>query len=174
MPLVSPHLAFRKTRCSLSVSSPWMGSANRAIRILAQLEFAKLHAQGVDQQQTSDQRLARAQNQLDGFRRLHHADQSGQNAQHSTFRAGRHQSRRWRLGIQAAIARPFFGGENAGLAFKAEDRAINVWLAGEHAGIIHQITRGKIVCSVHNDVKVGKDSSAFWLVRRVSKVFTFT
>src|SRR5207244_13429533 len=57
------------------------------------------------------------------------------------------QSRRWRLGIEAAIARSFFGGEDAGLAFKAEDRSVDVRLAGEHAGVVHQVARGKVIRS---------------------------
>ena len=87
------------------------------------------------------------------FGRLNHADQSGQNSEHSAFGARRHQSRRWRLGIQAAIARAFFGRENAGLAFEAENRAVNVGLAGEHAGVVHQIAGGKIVGAVGDDVE---------------------
>src|SRR5271166_5177850 len=39
-----------------------MRAANRAIGILAQLQFAKLHAQCIDQQQPSDKRLARTEN----------------------------------------------------------------------------------------------------------------
>ena len=67
-------------------------AANRAIGILAQLEFAELHAERVDQQQTPDQRIACAENQLDDFGGLDHADQSRKNAQHSAFGAGGNQS----------------------------------------------------------------------------------
>ena len=91
------------------------------------------------------------------FRRLNHADQSGQNAQHSTFGAGRNKARRWRLGIQAAIAWAIFGGKDAGLAFEAENRAVDVRLAGEHAGVVDQIARGEIVGAVDDDVEVAKD-----------------
>ena len=57
--------------------------------------------------------------QLDCFGCLNYAHETGQNSQHSTFRARGNKARRWRLGIQAAIARPVFRGKNAGLAFKA-------------------------------------------------------
>ena len=127
--------------------------ACRAIRILAQLELAKFHGQRVDQQQPPDQWIACAQNQLDGFRRLNHSYQSGQNSQHSAFRAGWNQSRRWRLRIQAAIAWAFFGRENTRLPFEAEDRSINIRLAGEHAGVIHQIASRKVVRAVGDDVE---------------------
>ena len=133
-----------------------MRAAGRAIGILAQLEFAELHVQRIDQQQPADQRLAFAQNQLDDFGRLHHADQSGQNSQHAAFGAGWHQSRRWRLGIQAAVARAFLGREDAGLAFEAENRSVDIRLAGEHAGVVHQIARGKVVGAVGDDVELAK------------------
>ncbi len=48
-------------------------AADRAIRVLAQLQLAELHSESVHQQQASDQRLARAQNQLDRLGGLHHA-----------------------------------------------------------------------------------------------------
>ena len=64
-----------------------MRAADRAIGILAQLQFAELHAQRIDQEQSSGERIALPQNQLDGFGGLNHADQPGQNAEHSTLRA---------------------------------------------------------------------------------------
>src|SRR4029077_12728712 len=134
-----------------------VSSANHAIRILAQLEFAELHAQRIHQQQPPDQRLAAAKNQLNGFRRLDQAYQAGQNAEHAALGARRHKPWRWRLRIQAAIARSVFGRKNTGLAFEPENRSINVGLAGEYAGVIHQKTRRKVVCSVNDDVEVRKD-----------------
>ena len=133
-----------------------MSSADRAIRILAQLEFAELHVQGIDQQQAANQGFAFAQNQLDDFGGLHHADQPRQDAQHSALGAGRHQARRWWLGIQAAIARAFFGREHAGLAFEAENRSVDIRFAGKHAGIIHQVAGGKIVGAVGDDVELAE------------------
>jgi hypothetical protein len=64
-----------------------MRSARRAVRVLAQLQLAKLHPQGIDQQQPPDQRFARAQDQLDHFGGLHHAHQSRKNPEHSAFGA---------------------------------------------------------------------------------------
>src|SRR6185295_8016765 len=133
-----------------------MSSASRAVRILAQLEFAELHVQCVDQQQPANQRRTLAQNQLDDFSSLHHAHQPGQNAQDSALGAGRHQSGRWGLGIEAAVARTFLGREDAGLSFEAEDRTIDVRSAGKHASVIHQIAGGKVVCAVGDDVELAK------------------
>ncbi len=98
-----------------------MRAAHRALGIFAQLKLAELHTQGINQQQASNQRITIAQNQFDDFGGLDYSDQSGQNSQDSAFGAGRHQPRRWRLGIQAAVARALFCSEDAGLAFEAEN-----------------------------------------------------
>ncbi|MBM2805599.1 MAG: hypothetical protein HW419_3492, partial [Deltaproteobacteria bacterium] len=50
---------------------------------------------------------------------------------------------RWRLGIQATIARAFAGIENRRLAFELKDAAMNVGLAREHAGVVDQVARRK-------------------------------
>ena len=98
-----------------------MLAAHRAIRIFAQLEFPELHGQRIDQQQTSDERIPFAQDQLDDFRGLHHPYQTRKDAKHAAFGAGRHQAGRWRLRIKAAVARTIFGGKDTGLALKAEN-----------------------------------------------------
>jgi hypothetical protein len=87
---------------------------------------------------------------------LHHAHQPRKDAKHSPFRAGWNQSGRRRLRIQAAIAGAFLGGKHAGLAFEAKDRTVNIGLAGEHAGIVDQITRGEVVGAVGDDVELAK------------------
>src|SRR5260370_33103603 len=93
-------------------------AAGGAIGILAQLQFAELHAEGIDQQQSSGERIALPQNQLDGLGRLNHADEPRQNPENSAFRARRHQAGRWRLGIETAIAWSFFGRDHASLGLK--------------------------------------------------------
>ena len=65
---------------------------------------------------------------MDGFRRLDQADRARQNSQHPAFGAARHQARRWRLGIQAAIARAALIREHRGLAFEPEDGSVDVRL----------------------------------------------
>ena len=64
-----------------------MRAADGAVRVLAQLEFAELHTQRVNQQQATDERLAFAEDQLDDFRGLYHTHQSGQDAEHPALRA---------------------------------------------------------------------------------------
>ena len=104
-------------------------AADRAVGILAQLQRAEGHAQCVDQQETAHKGLSYLQNQLDRLGRLDHADQAGQNAEHATLRAARHQARRRRLRVQAAVARALRQAEHARLALKAEDRSVGVRLA---------------------------------------------
>src|SRR5580704_2976175 len=114
-------------------------AAGRAVGILTQFELAELHAQRIDEKQPPDEWVTLAKNQLDDFSRLNHTDQSGQNAQHSTFGAGGNQTRRRRLGIQAPVAWAILRSKNAGLSFEADNRAVHIGLAGKHAGIVYQI-----------------------------------
>src|SRR5271170_7262597 len=134
-----------------------MRAADRAIGILAQLEFAELHAQRVDQQQAADERLTHAENQLDHFGGLHHAHQTGQNAEHSAFGARWNQAGRWWLPIEAAVAGAVFGGEHTSLALEAKDRSVDVRLAREHATVIHQVAGGKIIGAVSDDIEIAKE-----------------
>ena len=129
-------------------------AADRALGILAQLQFAEAHAERIDQQQAADERVAFAQNELDDLSGLDDADQAGQNAQHAAFSATRHQAGRRRLRIEAAVAGAVLGREDAGLAFKAEDRAVRIRLAQQYAGIVDQVARGKVVGAVGDDVVV--------------------
>src|SRR6185437_15588882 len=134
-----------------------MGAADRAFRIFMQFQFAKTHGQRIDQQQPPDQRLSRTEDQLDDFRRLNDSQQARQNSQHPAFRTRRNKSRRWRLRIQAAIARTFLSAEHARLPFKTKDRGIRVRLSRQHARIVHQVPRWEIVSAVRDDVEILED-----------------
>src|SRR5579883_543532 len=113
-----------------------MVTANRAIGISAQAQFTEAHAQRVEQQQAAGKRFAGAKNQLDRLHGLERAHNSGKDAQHATFCAGRHKSgRRW-FRIQAAVAGSALIMKDGALAFEAEDRAVNVGLIQQHARII--------------------------------------
>src|SRR5208282_5091667 len=46
--------------------------------------------------------------------------------------------------------------KHAGLAFESEDRAIDIWLLEQHAGVVGEIAGREIVRPVHDDV-VGPD-----------------
>src|SRR5215469_3518061 len=53
-----------------------MRAACRAIGIFPQFEFAEFHAEGIDQQQPADERVALTEDQLDGLGSLNHPDQA--------------------------------------------------------------------------------------------------
>ena len=74
-----------------------MLAANRALRIAAQTDFAEAALECVVQEIAADERLADPEHELDRFRRLHRADDSGQDAEDAGFRAGRRELRRRRL-----------------------------------------------------------------------------
>src|SRR2546425_451830 len=83
---------------------------------------------------------------------LPHVDDARQHAEHAAFGAARDESRRRRLGIQAAIARTVLGREYRRLAFETEDAAVGVRLAGQHARVVDQIACRKIVRAVDDHV----------------------
>ena len=89
-----------------------MGPAHRALRILCELELTELELEGIEQDQAPDQRLAHPQNQLDGLHRLDRPDDPREHAEHAAFGARWHQSRRGRLGVEAAVAGAFLGVEH--------------------------------------------------------------
>ena len=122
-----------------------------------QLELAEAHGERVDEQKAADERLALAEDELDDLGGLNDADQAGQDAQHAALGAAWNHAGRRRLGIEAAIAGALARGKDAGLAFEAEDRPVDVGLAQQHAGIVDQVARGEVVSAVGDDVVVLED-----------------
>src|SRR5467141_3759714 len=82
-----------------------MCSAHRAVRILAQLELAEFHPESVKKQQASHEIFPAAEDQLDRFHRLDGTDDSGQNAEDSSFGARRYKLRWSPIRISSAEAR---------------------------------------------------------------------
>src|ERR1044072_7991296 len=132
-------------------------AADRTLRILPQLELAELHRPRIKQQQTIDQQILRAENDLDRLVRLNRADNARQHAEHATFRARGHEPGRRRLRIKTAITRTLLGPEYAGLPLESEDRTIDVWLATQHTRVVHKIARGKVVSAIDDDVVVAEE-----------------
>src|ERR1035441_3274473 len=75
---------------------------------------------------------------------------------HEGTSPGRPRPWRWRLRIETAIARSLFGGKHTRLPLKTKNRPVNIRLAREHASIVDQVARGKIVGAVGNDVELAK------------------
>src|SRR3989442_9550421 len=110
-------------------------AAHRAVRIFPQFEFTELHSQRVEEQQAPREIFSGAKNELDGFHRLNRANDSRQHAKHTALSARWYKPRRRRFGIQTAVARSLGHSENGDLAFESEDRAVNVRLAKQNAGV---------------------------------------
>src|SRR5205085_10985013 len=121
-------------------------------------EFTEFHVELVEKQQPANQGAAFAEGKLEDFGGLNRAHDSRQHPEHAAFGAAWDHSGRRRLRIKATIARPAqMRCKDAGLPFEAEDRAIDVRLLQQHAGVIGQITRGKIISAIDHDVVFGND-----------------
>src|SRR5256885_15696286 len=77
-----------------------MRATHRPIGILFQLQLPELELQRVEQDQASDERLARPEDELDRLHRLDRADDAGEDAEHAAFSARGHESRRGRLRVE--------------------------------------------------------------------------
>src|ERR1700733_1002131 len=131
-----------------------MIAAHRATVILAQLQFAELHRQRIEKQQTAFQAFASAQDELDCFHGLDRADDARKHTKHSTLSARRHEAgRRW-FRIQAAVARTVRHAEDSDLALKSENGAVHVRLAEKDARVVYEIASGKIVRAINDNVEI--------------------
>jgi hypothetical protein len=61
-----------------------------------------------------------------------------------------------RLGVEIPVVGPIFVVEDRRLSLEAEDRAVDIGLARQHTGIVHQVTGGEVIGAIHNHVIVGK------------------
>jgi len=127
-------------------------SADRAVRVLADLDLAVGHLEGVIDHQAADQRLADAGEHLDRLVDLDGADGRAEHAEHAALGARRHHAGRRRLRVQAAVARAVLGPEHRGLAVEPVDRTPDVRLAEQHARVVHEVPRGEVVGAVHDEV----------------------
>ena len=116
--------------------------------------------ESIVKQQAAFQRCALPQDDLHGFRCLDDPDHAGQNAEHAALCATGDKARGRRFRIEAAIAGAVFIGEHRGLSFEAKDGSVHIRLLQQHAGVIHQIARGKIVGAVDDDVVVREECPA--------------
>src|SRR6266511_2956478 len=127
-------------------------AADRAVRVLAHPDVLEGQLQRVVDDQPAHQRLADAGDQLDGLVGLDRADRGAEHAEHAALGAGGHHPRRGRFRVQAAVARAVLGPEDADLPVEAVDRAPDVGLALQHAGVVDQVAGGEVVRAVHHQV----------------------
>src|SRR3954453_1850044 len=133
-----------------------MRTAHRAFRIFPQHQFPEFHPQCIDQEQSTDQRITNTKNELDDLGRLHYAHKTGQDSQDTALGAGWNQPRRWRLRVEAAIARAILGREYAGLSFKTKDRSVHIRLSRQHASVVYQIARGEVIGAIGDKVELAE------------------
>ena len=126
---------------------------HRSLGVGPELQLAETHLEGIKQQQSPTEGGADAGDDLDGLRGLNHADDPGQHAHHAALGAGGHHARRRRLGKQIAVVGACgIQVEHGGLAFEAEDRAVDVGLAQQHTGVVDQVAGRKVVRAVADNV----------------------
>ncbi len=134
-----------------------MDAARRTVGVLAQPDFPEAHPKRVVDQETTDERFADPEDQLQGLGGLDGADHARQNTEHAAFSAARHQTGGRRLGVQTAVARTVLRREDGRLPLEAEDAAVGVGTPLQHAGVVHEIPGGEVVGPVEDDVVRGHD-----------------
>ena len=145
----------------------WVRSADGTLGILADLHLADRHVERVVEHQSAHQGPTLAENELYRLGRLHNTDESRQDPQYASLGAVGHEVRRWRFGVKAAIARTVRRMEDRGLAIEPKDRAINVRLAEQDAGVVYQIARWEVIGAVDDHVVLGKEFEGVGAVDRV-------
>src|SRR5207253_7199987 len=104
-----------------------LGPADGTFRIAPKFQFAKLHVEGVEEEEAPNERTAFAQCQLQDFGCLDCSHNTGQYSQHATFRTAWDHSWGRRFRIETAVTRSTeVRGEDAGLSFKPENGAVDV------------------------------------------------
>ena len=118
----------------------------------AEIHFAPARLERVENQETSGERRPAAEQKLDRLHRLHRTDHARKHAQHASLGTVGHESGRWRLPEEAPVAGCSLDRENRHLSLPAEDGAVHVRFAEEHARIVDEIARRKVVGAVHDHV----------------------
>src|SRR6266478_2836680 len=128
-------------------------ATDRAIRVLAHLEFAKSHFQSIETDQSPDERLTRPKDELHCLDRLHYTDHSRQYPKHAALgTTGNHSGRR-RLGKHTPIAGTTeVWGKNGALTIKPENRSVNVWLLRQNTNVVGKVPGREIISPIDNEV----------------------
>ena len=130
-------------------------AAGRAVRVAAHLELGEGHRQGVVDQQAAGERVADAEQHLDGLVGLDVAHHAAEHAEHAGLAArGRHVRRR-RLGEEAAVAGALVGQEHRRVALEAQDARVDQRRARHQRGVVQQVARREVVGAVDDHVVVG-------------------
>ncbi len=133
-------------------------AADGALGITARLELAEAHLQRIKGHESADEWITDSDDQLNRLDCLHHADDTGEHPEDTSFGAARdHAWRRW-LGIETAVAGTAeMRGEDRTLSVKAEDGAVDIGLLLEDADVIGEVAGREIIRAVDDDVVGGND-----------------
>ena len=128
-------------------------SAGRALAVTPEFEFSEFQVERIEEEQAVQKREALAKDEFEDFGGLDEADDAGHDAEHAGLRATGHEPRRGRFWEKTAIAGAAqVRGQDAGLAFEAEDGAIDVGFLEQHAGIVGQVAGREIVTAIGHEV----------------------
>src|SRR5204862_1900102 len=101
----------------------------------------------------ANQRIANAKQKHECLDRLDRDDNSREHAEDAGFGTAWDRARRRWLGEQTAITRPGeMRRENGCLSIEPKDGAINVRLAREDGDVIREVTRGKVIAPIDDEV----------------------
>ena len=134
-----------------------IGPADGAVRILADAHLAVVHLEGVIDLQAPQQRIADAGEELDGLGDLDGADARAQDAEYAALGARRHHAGGRGLGVEAAIAGAVLGPEDARLPVESVDRAPDIRLAQQHAGVVDEVAGGEVVGPIDDEVVLSEE-----------------
>ena len=135
-------------------------AAHRTRGVLLHAELVELHAQRFVLEQAPVERLAHARDDLHRLGGLDQRDEARQHAEHAALGARGHRARRRRLRVEAAVAGAVARIEHGRLAVEAEDRAVHVGPAEQHARVVGEIARGEVVGAVDDHVVLARTARA--------------
>src|SRR5690606_13195116 len=137
-----------------------MVSVERVFRIPSDLENTRLERKRIEDQKAAAQHLPDPRKDLDDLQGLHASNNTGKHAQHTRLRAVGNKPGWWWRRIKVAVVRADISFRIAvvkhrNLAFKTEDRGVNIWFTQHHARVVYQVACGEIIRAVGNHVVVG-------------------
>src|SRR5438067_1831079 len=134
-----------------------MTATDRTTGIFFERQLTELHLPTVEEQEPGNEWVAESDDQLDHFQRLQRSDNSRQHTEHAAFRARWNEIGWGRLAVQTPITWTLRGGEHGDLSVEPEHRSVHVGLGEQHARIVDEIARRKIVGAIDDDVEAAED-----------------
>src|SRR5690606_28512210 len=137
-----------ESKTPMGAFSAMLWPTDRAGWVTLDLQLAEATTQGIYQQQTAYQRLAKASQKLQCFKRLQAADHTHHRTEHTRLAAS--QLCFAAMAVQTVIARAALDTriKNRQLPFQTNRGTTDQRLLRRHAGGIHDLTDGEVVGTV--------------------------